>query len=389
MGATTHGMNWARLSKPHLFMKDLEVDGTFYADGAVVLGTDLDIAGTLEVTDNTTLRGTLSVAKVGTFASDLHAVGKLQVTDNTTLRGTLAVTKAITAASDLHVAGDLDVTDAALVRGALDVVGTLGVTDNATLRGTLVVTKVGTFASDLHAVGKLQVTDATTLRSTLAVTGVGTFASDLHAVGKLQVTDAVTLRGTLAVTGVGTFASDLHAVGTLQVTDAVTFRGSLAVTGPGTFNSDLHVVGDLDVTDDALVRGTLTVSESIRLAGGVILSLTAAANMTDKAGYGVIWGTTDYTVEIPATDFGLKIAGILTNGPLSGTEALVARSHVAPVVVGTDGGAITVGAALRLNAAGKWILATTAFPVGAYAIQAWKTDGGTINAVANFERSHL
>ena len=149
------------------------------------------------------------------------------------------------------------------------------------------------------------------------------------------------------------------------------------------------MVGDFDVTDDATVRGTLTISESIRLAGGVILSLTAAANMTDKAGYGVIWGSTDYYVVLPATDTALKIAGVLTNGPLANAEALVARNHRTTIVVGTDGGAITVGAPLTLNASGRFVIATTGKPIAAYALQAWNTDLGSIQGVVEFERSHL
>lgn len=166
--------------------------------------------------------GTNTLTVTNITSSGTYTVGTLAVTGNATIGGTLGVTGATTLSS-------LGVTGNETVGGTLGVTGattlsSLGVTGNETVGGTLGVTGATTLSS-------LGVTGNETVGGTLGVTGATTLSS-------VGISGNATIGGTLGVTGLST-------LGSLGVTAGTTLGGTLDVTGVATFNSTVVFKGGL------------------------------------------------------------------------------------------------------------------------------------------------
>ena len=121
------------------------------------ISTNTIDAGTLTLTGNETVGGTLAVSGVSTYSNNLV------VTGNETVGGTLAVSGVGTFSNNLVVTGN-------------EIVGgTLGVTGVGTFDNNLVVNGLGIFSNNLI------VTENETIGGTLGVTGITTLSNNLIA----------------------------------------------------------------------------------------------------------------------------------------------------------------------------------------------------------------
>ena len=172
---------------------------------------------------DTTIGGTLSVAKDTTLSGKATVSGLLTASAGTSLN-TLFASGAATFNSSVSVAGNETVT------------GTLGVLSATTLNGTL------------------NVSNGTTLGSTLGVTGATTLST-------LNVTGATTLNG-------------------VSVGGNETVTGTLGVSGATSLNNGLGVVGGIVVDKNG--AGTGTLANGIILGGasgeGIVSRRTSGTN---------------------------------------------------------------------------------------------------------------
>jgi hypothetical protein len=255
----------------------VDAQGRLTAAGEVSVATTLSLAGdtgtdtvdllsdtltftggtgvTTAITDNEL---TISIGQdVGTTSS--VTFGTLSVTNNTTVGGTLGVTGAATLSNNLSVGGNISVTGTAAVTGNLSVNTNKFTVDSAT--------------------------GNTSVAGTLSVTGNSTLSGNASVAGTLGVTGNATFGGTLETT------SDLR-VGTTFEIDAVTgdttTDGDLTVAGTATFNSDISLGGNkitnlaepVNATDAATkgyvdaARSGLDVKQSVRVATTANISLS-------------------------------------------------------------------------------------------------------------------
>lgn len=141
-------MGTKREKRPAIFMDTVRVDG-------VQTAVTMLNAGSLAVTNNANVGGTLGITGVVTATTNIKA-GSLAVTNNATIGGTLNVTGIQTAVTMLNA-------------------GSFSVTNNANIGGTLGITGVVTATTNIKA-GSLAVTNNATIGGTMQVGGAVLFA---------------------------------------------------------------------------------------------------------------------------------------------------------------------------------------------------------------------
>ncbi len=262
---------------------------------------ELDVAGSVNITDGLSVGGLSTFTGVGTFVSDLYVGGDLYVADDIVLDEVTA--------RNVNISG-------------VTTLATLGVTGLATTK-------------DLTVFGNTQTVGVTTLSSDGGITTTGGdffiggnfFLEDLK-IGS-QGIDAVNLSvsgiatiTTLEVTGLTT-TKDLLVTG-LTTTKDLLVTGITTLTGIVTTGSDLYIENDLYVKgnsnlNDTLVSGALTAT-TFTGAGTGLTGITSATNATNI--YGGLGGQLLYQAqpgitsafEYGSTNFALVSRG-LNNPP--------------------------------------------------------------------------
>ena len=195
---------------------------------------ELDVAGSVNISDGLSVTGLSSFTGVGTFVSDLYVGGDLYVADDITL--------------DEVTARNVDIT-------GVGTVATLNVTGDTGIGGSISVTGVSTF------------------------TGIVTSSTTLFA-------NRVSVAGPSTFTGVGTFVGDLYVGGDLYVADDIVYDEvngrNLNISGIATIGTKLVVNGPADLVD-TVVSGALTAT-TFTGAGTGLTGITSATNATNIYG---------------------------------------------------------------------------------------------------------
>ena len=287
---------------------------------------DSKLKGALEVTGASELKGGLTVTGGGTSLSGLLVVGgatlsSLQVNSSsnlgdlsaatTTLGASTLESLAVTNTSNLHALNVIDnaaanLTGTLTVGGKSNLNGGLDVTGDASVTGKLNVTATSGLSSIKH---DFQVDGASTLKS-LTVTDNLTLTGALEAgaskLASLEVTGASALKGGLGVTGLSTFSDKLTVnsggmaltLGNLDVTagnmvlaagNMVVSQGQLTVSAGKTtvqaldVNGATNIYGPLEATGSASFQ-TLTVNQpNGATLNGAVFSLNSILDATTSA----------------------------------------------------------------------------------------------------------
>ncbi len=352
------------------------VAGTLGVTGATTLSNNLSVGGTATVTGATYLQSTLGVTGAATLSNNLSVAGTSTLTgavtaqDNLSVAGTSTLTGAVSMGSNASVAGNLATTGSSTVGGTLGVTGATTLTGAVTAQNNLSVTGTSTLTGNvsmLHdatvsgktttttldvlgaaTVGStLGVTGATTVGGTLGVTGATTVGGSLDVSGVANIVGATTVGGTLGVTGATTLNSSLAVSGASTLTGAVSMgstanvAGALNVTGAATLSSTLGVTGATTLSSTLGVTGATTLSSTLAVTG--TSTLTGAVSMGGNATVGGTLGVTG------VADFSsnVNVAGELSvTGNLTAANFSVEQTLTGDVIVANGGnisGNISIG----------------------------------------------
>ncbi len=337
------------------------VAGTLGVTGATTLSNNLSVGGTATVSGATYLQSTLGVSGAATLSNNLSVGGTASVTGATTLSSTLAVTGASTLTGAVTMSNNATVGGTLGVTGATTLSSTLGVTGASTLSSSLTVQGTSTFNddvgvyADLYVSGEtdtatlavvgaatvgstLDVTGATTVGGTMSITGSTTVGGSFDVAGVANIVGATSVGGTFGVTGATTLSSSLAVTGASTLTGAVTMSnnasvgGTLAVTGAST------LTGSVTMTNSATVGGTLGVTGATTLSNNLSVggtsTLTGDVSMTNDATVG---GTLDVT-GVAGFSSNVNVAGELTvTGNLTAANFSVEQTLTGEVVVASSG----------------------------------------------------
>lgn len=175
--------------------RDLRMFGSTQMDGAVSVGSDLDVAGAAAVGFN------LDVAGATTTGGDLSVGGAALVAANLDVAGDT------TTGGDLWVGGQLFLIDSAELAGGLSVGGDLAVADNVTMDMDLDVAGWMTVYEDLEVAGGATVSGDLFGEGDLAVDG------DTYTWGTLYAADVRVEPGNTVGVGVADPLAELHVSG--------------------------------------------------------------------------------------------------------------------------------------------------------------------------------
>ncbi|MBT5345996.1 hypothetical protein HOK96_03045, partial [bacterium] len=325
---------------------------------AVNTGTaNLNItAGTVAVTGNETVSGTLGVTGVGTFtAQSVHSAGLqsggnvVSDTDSTDDIGTTSIRWANVYTDSIGDTGQA-LTVTAGANNVNVTAGTVAVTGNETVSGTLGVTGVGTFtAQSVHSAGLqsggnvVSDTDSTDNLGTAAVRWANVYTDSIGDSAQTLDVGATTMSFDAASTidtsgnnalAVNTGTANLNiTAGTVAVTGNETVSGTLGVTGVGTFTAQSvhsaglqsggNVVSDTDSTDDlgtSSIRWANVYTDSIGDTGQALTVTAGANNVNVTAGTVAVTGNETVSGTLGVTGVGtftaqsVHSAGIQSGG---------------------------------------------------------------------------
>ena len=322
--------------------------------------SNIDIPGTLDVTNAATFDSTVAVAGALTKSgSNVVTVGDTgTVTSAMLLDGTI-LDADISASAEIAVSKLADGSARQLLQ--TDAAGT-GVewASNIDIPGTLDVTSAATFDSNVAVTGTLTkggsnvvtVGDSGTVTSAMLLDGT-ILDADISANAEISVSKLAdgSARQLLQTDATGTgveWASNIAIPGTLNVTSAATFDSNVAVTGTLTRNgSNVVTVGDTGtVTSAMLSLNGVIVNADINANAEISVSKLADGSarqllQTDAAGTGVEWAS---NIDIPGTLDVTSAATFDSNVSVTGT---LTRNGSNVVTVG-DTGTVT-SAMLSLN----------------------------------------
>jgi hypothetical protein len=269
----------------------LEVNGTFRAVGNSSIGGTLTVTGGIE---NTAIGAT--TASTGRFTT-------LAATGNATVAGTLNVTQATTLGNTLTVDGTSTLAGAVTASGGLSTTtinasgtGTFGgllTASNGLSTNTLTTSGDGTVGGVLRATGGIENTAIGTITP-----NTGRF-TNLVATGTTTLTGLLTANGgvgttTLTTSGAGIIGGALRVDGATELVGALTVNGTTTLVN--TLNADgglntptLEVtgggsVGGLLEANGGITTATLLASGTMTLQAATGASITPALQFTDLAG---------------------------------------------------------------------------------------------------------
>jgi cytoskeletal protein CcmA (bactofilin family) len=332
----------------NLELGDTIVASNIVADSLVVngnstLGSNLEVAGTLDVDGVTTLNSNLFVNNEANFASNVYIDGSTfripNGPESERPDATVAPYGSIFFNSntnqfeglhtddtwrpfggvydtdgDTYISAEFDALDEdtlrfyansatsndvrmALTSNLLDIhVDTL-LNSNLTVAGdsvfqsTLSVTGVATMSDALNVTGDTTLSSNLTVASNVAIGGTTEMTGDVTMSALLDVTGATTLSSTLAVSDSVTFSSNLTVssnvdlLSTLNVTSTTTLSSNLSVAGDVQMDSNLNVdnlatIFRLQVTENSWLQGTLQVDDTFTATSNVIVEGPARMSNT-------------------------------------------------------------------------------------------------------------
>ena len=301
---------------------------------------DTTVAGTLGVTQATSLYNTLQVTQGTTLLSTLSVTGAATVKDN------ILMEKASAAITHNAASGGVDITSTNGYVSVEDVrftgsnIGTSANDDliaiaagSVTIKGTLDTTadiRVATnkFTVDASgntaAAGTLGVSGVTTLGSSLTVSGAATLSSGL------DVTGASTLTGSLEVTGTTTLRDDVSLTETAAV---ITHTAATSATTGLTIKSTYGYVQVEDMRFTGTQLGTATDVDLITIADGSV-TIAGTVSATDDFSVGSSLFTVDAQTGNTVASGTLRVSGASTLTSTLGVTGATTLSDTLTVAQG-------------------------------------------------------
>ena len=269
----------------------LDVAGTFRASGAGEIGGTLAVTGGLENT------------AIGTTTASTGRFTTLAATGNATVAGTLVVTQATTLNNTLAVGGASTLTGLVTANGGVGTTN-LNASGTGTFGGLLtassgVSTTTLTTSGDGTVGGVLRATDGIENTAIGAITANTGRFTNLVATGTTTVTGLLTANGgvgttTLTTSGAGIVGGTLRVDGATQLVGALTVNGTVTLVNQlaadgGIRTPTLEVtggnsVGGLLQANGGITTTTLAASGTVTLQPVALASITSALQFTDLAG---------------------------------------------------------------------------------------------------------
>jgi hypothetical protein len=237
--------------------------GALILTGGAGIGKNLNIGGTLTVTDDTTFNKNVTLVGSNTAATEYFKIQNGSAADkftvdsssgNTTIVGTLGVQDVVTFSKNTDAtalgtgalvvsAGGASINNQLRVGGAVNLGSTLTVTDDTTFNKNVILVGSNTAATEYFKIQNASAADKFTIDSSSGNTAI---------VGTLTVTDTTTLNSTVTSTAV---------VNITNATASTTkTTGALVVTGGVGIGGDLFVGGDIAAyaTSDQRLKDNIT-----------------------------------------------------------------------------------------------------------------------------------
>ena len=300
---------------------------------------DTTVAGTLGVTQATSLYNTLQVTQGTTLLSTLSVTGAATVKDNILMEKHLpqlhnaasggvdiTSTNGYVSVEDVRFTGSNIGTSAnddliAIAAGSVTIKGTLDTTaDIRVATNKFTVDASGNTA----AAGTLGVSGVTTLGSSLTVSGAATLSSGL------DVTGASTLTGSLEVTGTTTLRDDVSLTETAAV---ITHAAATSATTGLTIKSTYGYVQVEDVRFTGTQLGTATDVDLITIADGSV-TIAGTVSATDDFSVGSSLFTADAQTGNTAASGTLRVSGASTLTSTLGVTGATTLSDTLTVAQG-------------------------------------------------------
>jgi hypothetical protein len=231
--------------------------------GGAGIGKNLNVGGTLTVTDDTTFNKNVTLVGSNTAATEYFkiqngsAVDKFTVdssSGNTTIVGTLGVQDVVTFSKNTDAtalgtgalvvsAGGASINNQLRVGGAVNLGSTLTVTDNTTFNKNVTLVGSDTVATEYFKIQNGSAADKFTVDSSSGNTAI---------VGTLTVTGDTTLNSTVTSTAIVNITN--------ATASSTKTTGALVVTGGVGIGGDLFVGGDIAAyaTSDQRLKDNIT-----------------------------------------------------------------------------------------------------------------------------------
>ena len=286
--------------------------------------TNVDIDGTLDVAQATTMGSTLTLTGAADFNSSLDVAGTAQlnelnvstnvdISQNLTVSGWSNLINAVTTNSTLNVVGAAQLDSTLNVDGATTMTSTLEITDAVTTNSTLNVVGAAQLDSTLN------IDDAVTMSSTLTLTGAADFNSSLDVAGTVQLNELnvstntdigqnLTVSGWSNLIGAITTNSTLNVVGaaqldsTLNIDGATTMTSTLEVTDAVTTNSTLNIVGAAQLDSTLNVDGAVTMTSTLAVTDDFSVDTDTLYIDTSEDKVGINTSTPETSLHVSGTD---------------------------------------------------------------------------------------
>jgi len=243
----------------------------------IVVEKDMDLSGSLDVSQNVTIGGTLGVTGNVTIEDDLSVGGDLQA-GGITCDGTLQANGGITCDGTLQANGGITCDGTLQANG-----GTTSLIGNVGIGGpsgpeTLLVSGSERVTGDLHVNGPLQAGEITCHGPLQAgeITCHGTLQANggITCVGTLQANGGITCDSTLQAGGItchGTLQANggITCDGTLQANGGITCDGTLQANGGITCDSTLQANGGITCHSTLQANGRITCDGTLQANGGI------------------------------------------------------------------------------------------------------------------------
>ena len=171
------------------------------------------------------------------------------------------------------------------------------------------------------------------------------------------------------------FRQPVYLAQTLEVAKGITATGVL------TASSNVGVTGTLSVTGIFTARAQANFQAAVDIDSVIQTPMTIAITTAVSQYYGLVLGSTAFTVAVPVTDTAIQPIGILQNTGNQLAQVNMAIGGISSAISKGDGTEILVGDKLTLNALGQVIKAGTIEDCIGYALQGSKTDALSIKII--------
>ena len=326
------------------------------------------------VSGNTSVSGTLTVAKNATFNSNVTVNGDTEMNGSLTVSNVATFNSNVTVNGDTEMNGSLTVSNVAtfnsnvIVNGDTEMNGTLTVAKNATfnsnvtvngdteMNGTLTVSNVATFNSNVTVKGELTAEQGVFVNDSNSLTADGLMASSVHSFGemvaggqimvvqnpgaenevamfKVDTAGNVTASGTMEVAGMSKFFKDASGTFSLEVAeDAVTANKVINATQGVVFGSD--TVAMTTVAQDAISAQAADANSNTLVSAAALQATRAAMNAENKSVFGDLYAVDSATGAVSYNSNALTTFGF-EEGSQNVTDALLKYAENTAAAAGT------------------------------------------------------